>query len=417
MTSDLFSRLPYDVWYIILQLACTDGGKTGCALALTSKTCRRTAAATRFFSVSLYSLRQVQNFLVCLKRNSLFAGEDAPVHHLFLSFLPETCDAPIRAWRTKWTDYPRNERDMLMQLVNEHREWNTQKIAWNLTFVKHVSALFARVASTLRTLVVLQTREVRLPVVRYHLPALRELTLLGDDRLFVRVARPGVRLPREGDDSDFNFYGLHPWEQTLPHWAALAPGVTHLRISQGSAQVAQMVRDMLGLPQPPPSDNRNADEADVDDGLDVSASAPLTPTYPSLRLVIVQLSRAPGWASTTTAEVVLAQRREVEQVAAECAQESRCQAWVTVLRSRLYEDQYWPRRLPREWRSRMVGGPGCWAEDEYYEDERWGVSATEPLPKRVEPLPLDLRSDRVPERSKKARWWQAVFSSKRRNGV
>ncbi|KAI0823703.1 hypothetical protein BC628DRAFT_1420720 [Trametes gibbosa] len=448
MGSDVFDRLPYDVWYIIFQFVCTDGGKAGCALALTSKACRRASSSTRFFSVSLYSVRHVRNFLICLKRTTLFSGKEAPVHHLFLSFLPETCDAPVRAWRTKWTDYPRNERAMVAQLLHEQRQWNMQKIAWNYTFMTNVSALFARIGNTLRTLVVLQSRDVRLPLVNCPLPALRELTLLGDDRLFVRVPQPGVRLPREGDDSDFNFYGiqppdpdgpkdapfpslrrlhvifawakLHPWEQTLPRWAALAPAVTHLRISQGSAQVVHMVRDMLGLPQPPPSGDRSAGEGGFDGSLGaepliVAATPDTIPTYPSLRLVIVQLSRAPQWASSGTAAGVLAQRRDVERVAAECAQESRCRAWVTVLRSRLYEDQYWPRRLPREWRNRMIGGGGCWTEDEYYEDERWGVSAIEPLPKSEGPLTLDLSSDRVPERPKKTKWWQAVFSSGRRN--
>ncbi|EIW63152.1 uncharacterized protein TRAVEDRAFT_43459 [Trametes versicolor FP-101664 SS1] len=455
MIMDMLDRLPYDIWHIIFQLACTDGGRTGCALALTSKACRRASSSARLNSVRLHSLRHVRNFLICLERIRRSTGEDPPVRHLLFFLFPETCDAPVRALRAHWTDYARNERAMLTQLVNEHREWNAKKIAWNRAFVLHVSALLARVADTLRTLLVLQSREVRLPLVRCRLPALRELTLLGDDRMFVRVPRPGILVPREGDDSDFALYDvplpsadgpegapfpalrrlhvvyalpkLHPWEDTLPRWAALAPAVTHLRISQGSAQVAQMIRDMLGLPPPLVplsglSGGRNAAE-DGDGDSDVpgspESSAVAGPTYPSLRLVIVQLSRAPKWASSATAAAVLAQRREVEQVAEACADADggASQAWVSVLRSRQYDDEYWPRRLLREWRQRMSGGGGCWTEDEYYEDERWGVSEVGPLPKREGPLTLDLRNDGPEERKAAKKWWQAVFSLRKRKAL
>ncbi|KAL1942737.1 hypothetical protein VTO73DRAFT_4977 [Trametes versicolor] len=457
MTMDILDRLPYDLWHIIFQLACNDGGRMGCALALTSKACRRASASARLHSVRLLSLRHVRNFLICLERIRRATGEDPPVRHLLFSLLPDTCDAPVRVWRTNWTDYARNERAMLTQLINEHREWNAKKTAWNRAFVLHVSALLARVAATLRTLVVLQSRDVRLPLVRCRLPALRELTLLGDDRMFVRVPRPGVLIPREGDDSDFALYDvllpsadgpegapfpalrrlhlvyawpkLHPWEDTLPRWAALAPAVTHLRISQGSAQVAQMIRDMLGLPPPlvPLSRSargRNTAESGDEDGAvpelrDAESSAVAGPTYPSLRLVIVQLSRAPKWASSATAAAVLAQKREVEQVAEACAGEDggASQAWVSVLRSRQYDDEYWPRRLLREWRGRMSGGGGCWTEDEYYEDERWGVSEREPLPKREGPLTLDLRNDGPEGRKAAKKWWQAVFSLGKRKAL
>ncbi|KAI0633638.1 hypothetical protein C8Q77DRAFT_1157821 [Trametes polyzona] len=439
----MLERLPFDVWHIIFQLACTDGGLTGCALALASQACRRISPPTRLYSVSLHSVRQVRNFLICLERICRHEGEDPPVQHLLLTFLPGACDAPTRVRETDWMQYPRSEHAMVMQLMGEYQAWHTEKTAWNRAFVTHVSTLFARVGRTLRTLTVVQSYEVRLPLVRYHLPALRELTLLGDDRLFVRVPRPGLLIPCEGDESDFDFYGvplpdpdgpdgapfpclerlhfvygwekLHPWEQTLPCWAELAPAVTHLRISQGSAQVPQMVRDMLGLPalippQTPPSEGRNADGEDVDGGRDVAASAPRVPGYPSLRLVIVQLSRAPNWASSDTKGAVLAQKREMERIAAQCAEEVVSQAWVSVLDSRRYDEEYWLRRLPREWRSRMTGGGGCWTEDEYDEDERWGVALHGPLPKREGLLTLDLSSDAVREPPKAGKWWEVLCS-------
>ncbi|KAI0371062.1 hypothetical protein BV20DRAFT_993824 [Pilatotrama ljubarskyi] len=435
-------RLPYDIWHIIFQLACTDGGTTGCALALTSRSCRKLSAATRLYSVSLHNLLHIRTFLVCLERIRASNGASAEtrVQHLLLSFLPNRCDAPIRDWRERWTDYARDERAMLLQLVNDHRQWEVKKTAWNRAFVVCVSRLFEVVGDTLRTLIVLHSREIRLPLVRYHFPVLRELTLYGDDRLFVRPPPPGIRLPGESDHSDFNMYGvplpspdapegvpfpalkrlhvvfafpkLHPWEKTLPQWAVLAPAVTHLRVSQGNAQVPQILRDMLGLPpliapgpgSPPlliPQDQTDSGEDSADSLERERAALAPVPAYPSLRLVFVQLCRPAKWISDATADALTALGREVEQIATSCDEDGRSQAWISVLRSRLYEPEYWPQRLTWEWQDRMSGGDGCWAEDEYDEDEGRGDVVGQ-LPKVSALLPLaDPERDPVSQGARK----------------
>ena len=61
-------RIPYDIWHLIFQLVCTDGGASGCALALTSKSIRALSASTRFYSLALSSITDVKNFLICLER-------------------------------------------------------------------------------------------------------------------------------------------------------------------------------------------------------------------------------------------------------------------------------------------------------------------------------------------------------------
>ncbi|KAI0644621.1 hypothetical protein C8Q79DRAFT_912748, partial [Trametes meyenii] len=257
------------------------------------------------------------------------------------------------------------------------------------------------------TLLVLQSKDIRLPLVRYRFPALRELTLLGDDRMFVRLP-PTLEERTAGwtDPSDVHLYHvpipdargslgalfsslkrlhivyafpkLHPWEQTLPQWAVLAPAVTHLRKSQDNVRVASMLADLLGLrPDPSPSGGiKNDCGEDVEE--DSLEKMHPTPIYPSLRLVIVQPIRLPNWVSDTSKrDFDVALRRHLECTAQVCS-ESESEAWVVVLRSRRYRHDHWPLRLKWEWRDRMRGGGGCWTEDELDESGRRGL-AGEPL--------------------------------------
>ncbi|EIW62970.1 uncharacterized protein TRAVEDRAFT_112926, partial [Trametes versicolor FP-101664 SS1] len=51
MPSNIVNRLPQSLWQIIFRLVCTDGGRTGCTLALASKAFRRASTSARFYSV------------------------------------------------------------------------------------------------------------------------------------------------------------------------------------------------------------------------------------------------------------------------------------------------------------------------------------------------------------------------------
>ncbi|KAI0743450.1 hypothetical protein C8Q80DRAFT_1106502 [Daedaleopsis nitida] len=380
------ATIPYDVWHLIFRLVCTDGGASGCTLARTSKSFRALSASVRFHSLTLTSLAEVKNFLICLERirrfnasgasspstasNNDAPASPAPIHHLLLSFLQDTCDAPQRTFR-KWTDYARDERSLVFQLANDHKTWAAAKTAWNRDFVLHVSRLLQLAAPTLHSLVLLQCPEVRLPLVhcQYGFPALRELTLLGDDRTFVRLPGPGTLVSGQNDPSDFVFYGvptapnadadasgfvqppfpalthlhvvftgpkLHPWEHTLPRWAALAPALTHLRISQGNSRLPPVLREMLGT-RPAPS-----------------------PSHPGLRVLVLQMSGA----RRTNISGTHAPVHELERIKDEYAGGVR----FAILRTRAYVPGYWEARLRWDWRERMLGGGGCWTENEEDED-------------------------------------------------
>ncbi|TFK81385.1 hypothetical protein K466DRAFT_340410 [Polyporus arcularius HHB13444] len=429
------ARLPYDLWHVIFQLVCTDGGRAGCVLAQTSKSVRALSASARFHSLALSSVVQVKHFLICLERIRRFdhgapsdssstlgiAGAGAntpPIHNLVLAFLPGTCDAPQRAFR-KWTDYARDERSLVFQLANDHRTWAAAKTAWNRAFVLHVSRLLQLAAPTLRALAVLQSPEIRLPLVPYRLPALRELTLLGDDRMFLRLPGPGALVPGQSDPSDFEFYSvpvpaeppddppfpalthlhvvftgpkLHPWDKTLPRWAAIAPAATHLRISQGNARVPAVLGEMLGVLPPAVSPTEEADpdpEATVVHGPQPAEELSL---YVSLRVVIVQMSGA-----------------------------RKTDATLVILRNRAYMPGYWESRLRWEWRERMGGGGGCWTEDEADEDV-WKVFSLEKQPgagkrrKGKSEITVNVRelrdgssdSQTTPDARPGKKWWRAL---------
>ena len=454
-------HIPYDIWQLIFELVCTDGGAAGCALARTSRTFRNLSASMRFHSLRLTSLTQVKNLLICLERVRRFNGTDPSsggvsspivVHHLLLSFVPPTCDAPPRTFR-KWTDYARGDRALVSQLTHDHRAWAAAKAAWNRECVLHVSRLLQLAAPTLRTLALLQCAEVRLPLLApgpaRGLPALRELTLLADDRAFVRGPGPGALVAGQNDPSDFEFYGvpvgahgwaalpvallpagtptptptppastptstpepilihaptprhsppfpalthlhvvctgpkLHGWERTLPLWAVMAPSLTHLRISQAGPRIPPTLAELLSVPPPPETPVDDAlgftprleptvgstiatlsatSDADLADEL---AAAPPVSAPTSLRTVVVQMS---GARKSSIGGAHDPSTQELQRIAdalqlAEGA-EGGAVPRLVVLRSRAYMPGYWEARLAWDWRERMLGGGGCWTEDE-----------------------------------------------------
>ena len=477
--------LPYDIWHLIFQQLCSDGGAAGCALARTSRSFRALSASTRFYSLTLASVAQVKGFLICLERirrsnapsprpssssdspGLASAGSGSgtpdpargtpPIHHLLLSFLPPTCDAPQRAFR-KWTDYARGERALVFQLANDHHAWVKGKALWNRECVLHVSRLLQLAAPSLRSLVLLQCAEVRLPLLAllpHGLPVLRELTLLADDRALLRAPGPGALVAGQNDESDFEFYGvpvwagvggfaestaqntessadpsvtpnvrppplpslthlhivcagpkLHGWERTLPRWASIAPSLTHLRVSQGTARIPPALAELLGLP-PAPSDDgaepetpltpnpiaglerREPPASPTDDARSARATisaasasdlddvpAPPAPTLDRARTVVVQMCGARKSSAEGARDPALRELQRVvdwldERRAADGDGDEEAPRLV-VLKNRAYMPGYWEARLAWDWRERMRGGGGCWTEDER-DEHAWRV--------------------------------------------
>ncbi|KAI9057411.1 hypothetical protein FKP32DRAFT_1358882 [Trametes sanguinea] len=88
MAMESLNHLPVELLEPIFQLACTDGGRTGCALSLTSKHIRAASHSARFHSVSLLSgcMNQLAQFIASY--SSLCDNDEARkprVRHLCLA--------------------------------------------------------------------------------------------------------------------------------------------------------------------------------------------------------------------------------------------------------------------------------------------------------------------------------------------
>lgn len=75
-------RCPLEVWQKIFSFACTDDGRTGCALSLVSRNVRDVSDHTRLQSAALFSLPQMRRFLDELQRRP---PSHRSVRYLFLA--------------------------------------------------------------------------------------------------------------------------------------------------------------------------------------------------------------------------------------------------------------------------------------------------------------------------------------------
>jgi hypothetical protein len=82
--------LPPEVLDIIIQYACTDGGRTGCALREVSRTFRDLVAPHRFRCVALYGARKINLFWNEIERAP---ANSKSARHLFVSH-QESCLVP-----------------------------------------------------------------------------------------------------------------------------------------------------------------------------------------------------------------------------------------------------------------------------------------------------------------------------------
>ncbi|KAI0717212.1 hypothetical protein C8T65DRAFT_707291 [Cerioporus squamosus] len=244
----------------IFELACSESVRTVSALSRTSKAFRRVFAPVRFRSVRLNSLKQVEKFLAAYEAavaEASASDSDPPhVRHLLLAFLPGQTDMFVLGPSFHFRDY---------------HSWKEEKVPWNERFVSLVTRLFDLVSPGLLTMTVLQNDEIQLPYVRCSFPALRELTLLDEDRMFFRVTTESYWL----EPSDKEFHGAGPppdkealaanplfpalerrhlvagkWETKLPTWSVVAPRLTHLRISSASEECCGALCNAL-LAAPP----------------------------------------------------------------------------------------------------------------------------------------------------------------------
>ena len=122
------------------------------------------------------------------------------------------------------------------------------------------------------------------------------------------------------------------WESTLQLWTRLAPAVTHLRVSQASEPVLEM--------------------------LTASSSRHPRPNFQKLERTIVQ---------PFVLEPELDHEVVEEDHVLSRTRGARRGATIVLMRGRWFRQGYWQDRLRGAWEERMSGRLGCWAERE--EDE------------------------------------------------
>ncbi|KAI0823704.1 hypothetical protein BC628DRAFT_1382903 [Trametes gibbosa] len=364
-------KLPIHLWEDIFRYACTDGGRTGAALASTSSCIRATSAAYRFYSLKFTNLAQIGRFLLCLDRIERAQAPHAGVldqrsvntRHLLLSFFPDDCDSLVRSWRG-WREYSSRKSKRQQQLAEDELAWYAVKGAWDRQFIYLVPRLLRLVAPTLETLAILQHPEISLPHIKVELFALRELSLLSDDAVFVRPsAEWEAHANRRHRFDDLKTCAPAPfpslthlhivyeggkqysWERTLPLWTELAPALTHLRVSQASNLHPEALE---GMP------TRSFPHMHAAHGYRAALS------YPRLRRIILQ----PLVLRPVTGHEM---RHEASLLAK--ASRGRGGAKVVILRGRWHREGYWRDRLRWEWEDRMLGKAGCWGEREEDEGE------------------------------------------------
>lgn len=229
-------KLAVELLTEIFLYACSDGGQTGCALALVSKRVRALSRPARFFSVALFSSpAKIEQFLHAYQQERARAPDMLPrVRHLWLSYdengeghsgMP-TAVAPVKP--------PTSRAEFLAALQRRTQSWRSAQVNLDEQYNRVIPMLMREVAPDLHSLALNQSRWRSTAAVRCRFPRLRELTCIGGDPSFLPFAL-----------ADAEGAPLYPTLQRLHHiltpnckdvnfisWARHAPALTHLRVSR-----------------------------------------------------------------------------------------------------------------------------------------------------------------------------------------
>ncbi|KAI0832906.1 hypothetical protein BC628DRAFT_366201 [Trametes gibbosa] len=335
-------RLSSQILLIIFELACVDGGQTGCSLSLTSKAVHRASRNARFNSIALSHClpvddpdNRVHTFLATYKEHSKPSYGDRPrVRHLYLAFTLGQNNIAM--------DYKRLMDDM--------------------------HTLFREVNQDLYSLVIHIAPHpvVYLPwffrLIDAPLPSLRELTVLG-------VPDPLLLASDMDSDSEplFPFVQrLHiiqldnypnrtppPEALSFADWMAHAPRTTHLRVSNlhyDASPFATELASALGVAAP------------IEWWELTTASHPLTNTrlrHPHLMCIVLQLCPPPPSHYVGSLwNAYMAYRRGLVNLSMYPTEQSLGLMLLTPPRHRRASS--WAKRAKREWTKRIEGRAGCW---------------------------------------------------------
>ncbi|KAI0362594.1 hypothetical protein OH77DRAFT_1416868 [Trametes cingulata] len=226
-------KLAVELLSQIFFYACTDGGQTGCSLALVSKRFRAASRPARFYTVALYSSpAQIERFLYAYQRERSEAYDALPrVRHLWLSYAETSGGAPEAP--PAESQKPTSRAEFLALLQRRTQRWRCAQEGLDEQYNRVIPLLMNEVAADLYTLALTQSRWRCTNAAKCSFPRLKELTLIGGDISY---------LPLSGGEGDTVLYpSLRRLHRVLTpvckdvdflDWARHAPRLTHLRVSR-----------------------------------------------------------------------------------------------------------------------------------------------------------------------------------------
>ena len=219
-------RLPLETLHQIFELACTDGGYTGCSLALTSKFIREAAQYTRLYSVVLVAETQRLDALIALYQNqcSNAAGFRLRTVHLHISFTSKV--------NTRISSEPTEEDEWDEESEDEDEPASPSQSSLVVAQPPPLQQLLGLVSEDLQSLVICKnTYKAINPLFECAFPSLRELTLAFHTSPCKLTAPHSKALPMFPALTHLHIVAPDWSSPLLPTWIAHAPRVTHLRIS------------------------------------------------------------------------------------------------------------------------------------------------------------------------------------------
>ncbi|KAI0666591.1 hypothetical protein C8Q78DRAFT_1082863 [Trametes maxima] len=319
--------LPLEILQSIFALACTDGGRTGCSLALTSVSVRAAARIARFHSVSLVAYpARLEPFVALYTRECAPALGDRPrIAHLHLTVPPDSLSlldpepAPTRKGPTpvEYTASYKTAARTLTRLVAADVETLALQYGFRAADVAGGSWLdfIDRPLPRLRALSVLGLLDLA-PLLAPELSSspptqtqTQTPTPLFPALTHLHIVRRDPELLRTGH---------------LAFWRAHAPRATHVRIALLPAHHPHTLRalaDALGVPVPLPY-NGNV-------GVGGQGYAPRLAWWRSVRRLVLQRADTDAEAPALSASQAVDAPRQSVDFDFASPSPSTAQAWCT----------------------------------------------------------------------------------------
>ncbi|KDQ62127.1 hypothetical protein JAAARDRAFT_30033 [Jaapia argillacea MUCL 33604] len=318
-------RCPPEIWLNIFNLACDDGGYTGCSLSLVSRCMYTLSKLVRYRSVALHGLRRMRSFATVMEGTPL---ELRRVRQLYISFR----DPPLKT--ITGSDKPVDLEESQQRTTDA---WKCAEAIYQI-----LPSVLSAVAHSLESLTLVTCDDRPFALSPIPLPNILELTIYGIHEVSAWESDPVSlhplptlrRLHLEGRTRD-----------AVVTLVDLAPNLTHIQLS--SIEQGSSIRAVI----------KQFHSRDVADHGNLSLST----TRPSARRILLQPRTPRTFGCGLAYSHHFRRMRDLMDAAS-----SDPFGIVTVLESK--RDPGMGEELDQEakdfWLDRIDGGQGCWKEPE-----------------------------------------------------